>query len=129
MRNAGIIKSLAVGDFTVNMGQGLTQWMSLAFKKGHDIMSVKRQSPVLRPYNSAGEIFFHRGVGVNVGKKNWQGTVLGSLRNGDANFTAMDTTTGRTNYFLPATSGLHRTNSEVADKGAQRQLAFEGNFI
>ena len=43
VRNAGIIKSLALGDFTVNMGQGLTQWMSLAFKKGPDIMSVKRQ--------------------------------------------------------------------------------------
>lgn len=129
MRNAGIIKSLAVGDFTVNMGQGLTQWMSLAFKKGPDIMSVKRQSPVLRPYNSAGEIFFHRGVGVTVGKKNWQGTVFGSLRNVDANFNAMDTTNGQDEFISSLQlSGLHRTNSEVADKGAQRQLAFGGNF-
>ncbi|MBL0144814.1 MAG: hypothetical protein IPP48_02690 [Chitinophagaceae bacterium] len=33
-RNIGIVKALALGDFTVNMGQGLTQWQSLAFKKG-----------------------------------------------------------------------------------------------
>ncbi len=26
VRNLGIIKSLAIGDFTVNLGQGLTQW-------------------------------------------------------------------------------------------------------
>ena len=28
-RNMGIVKSLALGDFTVNLGQGLTQWQNL----------------------------------------------------------------------------------------------------
>lgn len=32
-RRLGIIQSLAIGDFTVNLGQGLIQWQSLAFKK------------------------------------------------------------------------------------------------
>ena len=32
-RQLGVVKSLAVGDFAVNMGQGLIQWQSLAFKK------------------------------------------------------------------------------------------------
>ena len=58
-RNLGIVKSLAIGDFTVNMGQGLVQWMSLAFKKGPDVLATKREADVLRPYNSAGEIYFH----------------------------------------------------------------------
>ena len=48
-RNLGIIKSLAIGDFTVNLGQGLTQWGSLAFNKGPDVLNIKRQSDVLRP--------------------------------------------------------------------------------
>ncbi|HSN62313.1 MAG TPA: helix-hairpin-helix domain-containing protein, partial [Ferruginibacter sp.] len=128
VRNAGIVKSLALGDFTVNMGQGLTQWMSLAFKKGPDIMAVKRQSSVLRPYNSAGEIFFHRGAGITLGKKNWQATVFGSMRKVDANFNA-DTSNSQDEFISSLqTSGLHRTKSEVEDKGAQRQLAFGGNF-
>lgn len=128
IRNVGIIKSLALGDFTVNMGQGLTQWMSLAFKKGPDIMAVKRQASVLRPYNSAGEIFFHRGAGITVGKDKWQATVFGSLRKVDANFVA-DTTNGQDEFISSLqTSGLHRTASEVEDKAAQRQLAFGGNF-
>ena len=128
IRNVGIIKSLALGDFTVNMGQGLTQWMSLAFKKGPDIMAVKRQSSVLRPYNSAGEIYFHRGAGVTVGKRNWEATVFGSYRRVDANFIA--DTSGSQDEFISSlqTSGLHRTASEVEDKGAQRQLAFGGNL-
>lgn len=128
IRNIGIVKSLAIGDFTVNMGQGLTQWMSLAFKKGPDIMAVKRQSAVLRPYNSAGEIFFHRGAGITIGKNNWQATVFGSIRKVDANFNS-DTTNSQDEFISSLqTSGLHRTASEVEDKASQRQLAFGGNF-
>ena len=128
VRNVGIIKSLAVGDFTVNMGQGLTQWMSLAFKKGPDIMAVKRQSSVLRPYNSSGEVFFHRGVGITLGKNKWQATLFGSLRKIDGNLKA-DTSNGQDEFISSLqTSGLHRTASELEDKGAQQQLAFGGNF-
>jgi len=129
VRNIGFVQSLALGDFTVNMGQGLTQWMSLAFKKGPDITAVKRQSAVLRPYNSSGELFFHRGAGITVGKKNWQATVFGSFKKVDANFIKADTSNGLEEYVSSLqTSGLHRTSSELGDKGTQRQFVFGGNF-
>jgi len=127
-KNIGIIKSIAIGDYTVNMGQGLIQWMSLAFRKGPDILSAKRQADVLRPYNSAGEINFHRGVGVTIAKNNWEATVFGSYKNVDANFVAGDTTTNQDDFVTSLqTSGFHRTKSELADKGIQKQLAFGGN--
>ncbi len=128
-RNIGIIKSLALGDYTVNMGQGLTQWMSLAFKKGPDVLNTKRESPVLQPYNAAGEIFFHRGVGITIGKKNWEATAFVSYKKTDANFAAGDTTTTQDDFVTSLqTSGFHRTKTEVADKGIQTQLIFGGNF-
>jgi hypothetical protein len=128
VRDVGIIKSLAVGDFTVNMGQGLTQWMSLAFKKGPDVMAVKRQSAVLRPYNSGGELLFHRGAGITLGKNNWQATIFGSLRKIDGKLNS-DTTNGQDEFISSLqTSGLHRTASEVEGKAAQQQLAFGGSF-
>jgi len=128
LRNLGIIKSLALGDFTVNMGQGLTQWQSLAFKKGPDITATKRQSAILRPYNSAGEINFHRGIGITIGKKNWEATVFGSYRKLDANFVAADSlVTDEDIVSSLQTSGYHRTQSEIEDKGVQRQIAFGGN--
>lgn len=128
-RNIGIIKALALGDFTVNMGQGLTSWMTLAFKKNPDIMSVKRQAPVLKPYSSAGEIFFHRGVGITLGKNKWETTLFGSYRKLDANFVPADTANSVDEFVSSLqTSGLHRTANEVADKNAQRQIAFGGNF-
>jgi Helix-hairpin-helix motif len=128
VKNIGIIKSLALGDYTVNMGQGLTQWMSLAFKKGPDVLSTKREAEILRPYNSAGEIFFHRGVGITLAKNKWQTTLFASYKKTDANFSTGDTTIVDDDIVTSLqTSGFHRTASEVSDKGIQRQLAFGGN--
>lgn len=128
-RRIGIIKSLAIGDFTVNLGQGLTQWQSLAFKKSADVTNIKREADVLRPYNSAGEINFHRGLGITLAKNNWQFTVFGSYKNIDANFIAADTTQSQDEFISSLqTSGYHRTKSETDDKGIQKQLAFGGNF-
>jgi len=128
VRKIGIIKALAIGDFTVNLGQGLTQWQSLAFKKSVDVMNIKREGDALRPYNSAGEINFHRGLGITLTKKNWQLTVFGSYRNIDANFVT-DTSQTQDDFISSLqTSGYHRTKSETDDKGVQRQLAFGGNF-
>lgn len=127
VRNLGIIKSLAVGDFTVNLGQGLTQWQSLAFKKSSDISSIKRQSDVLRPYNSAGEIAFNRGIGITLKNNNWEGTTFASYRKLDANF-ATDTLNFEDFVSSLQTSGYHRTNSEVEDKNSQGQLTVGGNL-
>src|SRR4029078_6715678 len=85
-RNISHIKSLALGDFIVNLGQGLTQWQGLAFKKSSDVLNIKRQGDVLRPYNSAGEIFFQRGAGITWQKKSIEATIFISYRKLDANF-------------------------------------------
>ncbi len=127
VRKTGIIQSLAIGDFTVNMGQGLVQWQSLAFKKSADVVNIKRESPVLRPYNSAAEINFHRGLGISIGKRAWQATAFVSYKKTDANFVA-DTSVDQNDHVSSLqTSGYHRTKSEVADKGIQRQLVFGAN--
>ena len=129
VRNIGIIKSLALGDFAVNMGQGLTQWQSLAFKKSSDVTNTKRQLAVLRPYNSAGEINFHRGLGITLAKNNIEATVFISYKNIDANF-VQDTLNSENNFISSLqTSGLHRTKTEIADKGVQKQFAFGGNIV
>ncbi len=125
-RNMGVIKSIAIGDFAVNLGQGLTQWQSLAFNKGADIVTVKRQSDVLRPYNSAGEIAFHRGAGITLKKRNWETTGFFSLRRIDAGFeTAGDGKEEVVTSFH--TSGYHRTANEISGKNFLGQQAFGGN--
>ena len=127
VRNLGIIKSLAIGDFSVNLGQGLTQWQSLAFNKGAEIINTKRQSDVLRPYNSAGEIDFNRGVGITLQKKNWETTGFVSYRKLDAGFN-VDTLNFDDYVSSLQTSGYHRTANEIGEKEVQGQLSYGGNI-
>jgi DNA uptake protein ComE-like DNA-binding protein len=126
-RKIGIIQSLALGDFTVNLGQGLIQWQGLAFKKSVDVMGIKRQAAVLRPYSSAGEFYFHRGAGITIKKKKLESTVFISSRKLSANFVA-DTVNNEDFISSFLTSGYHRTNSENADRNNLTQTSFGGNL-
>lgn len=128
VRNLGVVKSLAIGDFSVNLGQGLTQWQSLSFGKGAEIMNIKRQSDVLRPYNSAGEITFNRGMGITLQKRNWESTFFLSYHKVDANYEATDSFNYEDFVSSLQLSGLHRTASEVANKNAQGQFTTGGNI-
>lgn len=126
-RTIGSIQALAIGDFTVNMGQGLIQWQSLAFKKSSDVMGIKRQSTVLRPYNSAGEFNFHRGAGITIKRGSIEATLFGSIRKLNANF-IVDTVNNVDFISSFLTSGYNRTTSELADRNSLQQTAFGGNI-
>ncbi len=116
----GIIKALALGDFTVNMGQGLIQWQGLAFRKSADVMSIKRQSTVLKSYHGAGEFYFFRGCGITLKKGKFETTFFGSIRRSDAN---IDRDSSSGNSFITSflTAGVHRTNDEKEKKGNVKQ--------
>ncbi len=126
-RNAGIVKAFALGDFTVNLGQGLIQWQSLAFKKSAEVMGVKRQSATLRPYHSAGEYNFNRGIGITIRKRNLEATAFTSLRNLSANF---NTDAASQDEYVSSIlmSGLHRTETELSNRNRLRQISFGGNM-
>ncbi len=126
IRNAGIIQTLAIGDFSVNMGQGLVQWQGMAAKKNAGVMNIKQQSAILRPYNAAGEINFHRGAGITVQRQNAAATFFVSYRNTDA--TMVRDTSEAVYISSLQTSGYHRTKSEIAGKAVQGQFAFGGNI-
>ena len=126
-RKVGNIQALALGDFTVNMGQGLIQWQSLAFKKSSDVISIKRQSAVLRPYNSAGEFNFHRGAGITIKKGNIEFTAFASIRKLNANYRT-DTLNHEDFISSFLTSGYNRTTAEIADKNSLQQAALGGNM-
>ena len=126
-RKLGSIQALALGDFTVNLGQGLIQWQSLAFRKSVDILGIKRQSPVLRPYNSAGEFSFHRGAGITLQKGKVEATAFVSYRKLSANFVA-DTVSNEEYITSFLNSGYHRTEDEIEGRHKLGQLALGGNI-
>lgn len=121
LQQMGKIKALAIGDFSVNIGQGLVQWHGLAFGKSAAVMQVKRQGAVLRPYASAGEFFFYRGVGVTMQQGRWELTAFGSRRSLDARSPGDSTAEAYSGSFV--SSGYHRTASELALRGNVTQYS------
>jgi hypothetical protein len=120
-RKLGKIKALALGDFTVNLGQGLVHWQSMAFGKGMNVINTKREGPVLRPYRSAGEFNFLRGAGITLGFGRTDITGFISSRNISAN--TSDSTDEFSGFI---TSGLHRTTSELADRRSIHMITAGG---
>ncbi len=126
IRNVGIIKSLALGDFTINLGQGLIHWQSQAFKKSSAVIDVKRQSETLRPYQSAGEYNFHRGIAITLDKKAIEATLFVSFKKLSANI-GIDDNYGEVITSLQ-TSGLHRTTDELNSKDIAQLFTAGGNI-
>ncbi len=124
-RNLGKIKTLVVGDYTINLGQGLIHWQSFSLGKGSEILAIKRQGAILKPYSSAGEVNFLRGVGLTVAKNKWSTTLFASLKKNDANINGDSLFTYVTSM---QTSGFHRTASEIADRKSQHTSTFGGNL-
>jgi hypothetical protein len=128
IRKLGVIKTLAIGDFTVNMGQGLIHWQSLAFGKGAAISGIVRQSDIFRPYHSFAETNFHRGLAIGIGKGKWEGGLFFSKKAIDAN-KVIDSLNNREEAVTAfQTSGLHRTPGELADKGSIKQMVAGGSI-
>ena len=126
IRDAGIIRQLALGDFTVNMGQGLICWQALSFRKSADGVNIKRQADILRPYTSPTEFNFNRGVGVTVGKKHWSVTAFGSYRKLSGSMVT-DTLPFEDRISGIGESGLHRTLAEIANRNNTVQMSAGGN--
>ena len=76
IRRNGWLKTIALGDYTVNIGQGLVQWQGLAFGKTSDAMHVFKQGNLVQPYRSAGEFNFNRGIATQFQYKNWELTTF-----------------------------------------------------
>lgn len=117
----GMIKSLAIGDFTINMGQGLIQWQSFAFSKSPEITSVKRQSAVLHPYTATGEFNFHRGAGITLQKGKWENTLFFSCLKLSGNL-VKDSVRDEGHITSIFSSGYHRTPNEQADRNSLQQI-------
>lgn len=108
--------TLAVGDFSCNIGQGLIHWQGSGFGKSSAVICVRRQGKALRPHRSSSEANFHRGLAVETGVKNWTAMAFLSTRKIDGNIDEEG------NLSSLQTSGLHRTSSEIDDKKSVRLI-------
>lgn len=124
VRDLGKVSSLVVGDYSLQLGQGLSMWSGLSFGKGSLVQNVARQGAGLRPYTSAAESQFLRGAAATFSLNKFEILPFISYKKVDATLSADST------FFSSlGVSGYHRTQSEIKNKNAISQLMYGLNVV
>ncbi|MDG1332963.1 MAG: hypothetical protein P8P74_11585 [Crocinitomicaceae bacterium] len=122
------IKSVALGDYQIQIGQGLNLWSGFAFSKTADATNVKRSANTLRPYTSVDETRFLRGAAVDLGVGDFSLTLFGSSKGVDGTINS-DTLLNEIEFASSINlTGFHRTNSEIERKDGLRENIGGANF-
>jgi len=124
LRDYGPFKYLALGDYELKFGQGLTIWSGLGFRKSSFVLQTKKQGFTVKPYTSVNEFFYRRGAAATIQTGDFEITAFGSYKPVDANITEIDSLEEAQEISSLQESGLHRTLAELEDKGAINETMF-----
>ncbi|MDX1651035.1 MAG: hypothetical protein R3277_00975 [Brumimicrobium sp.] len=124
------LRKVAIGDYQMQVGQGVAFWTGYAFNKTADAVAVKKNARGLRQYTSVDETRFLRGAGVELGWKNFSLTTWASHKGIDGSLQPIDTLSGE-DVLLASSfnlTGFHRTNSEIERKHSVMETILGANF-
>ena len=124
--NALTVKDLALGDYQLSFGQGLTLWSAMGFGKGGS--SLMKRASGIRPKASSGEGKFFRGAASTLRYRDFYATVFYSNRRIDATMVEADTLDEPELASALQESGYHRTLNELAKRNTIRQQVFGGHL-
>ncbi|TDS16008.1 helix-hairpin-helix domain-containing protein [Sphingobacterium paludis] len=118
------LKELIIGDYALQVGQGLVAWNGLSFGKGAMITTSARHAATIRPYTSMNEFNFLRGVAATLRWRDVEITPFASLRHLSGSVVE---TEGGTEIRSISLTGLHRTPTELRNRHQVRQLVTGAN--
>lgn len=122
------IRGVALGDYLVQIGQGLNTWSGYAFGKTADIFASKKTANLLRPYTSVDENRFFRGAAAVVGFKQFSLLNFYSQKRIDGAGISDSLTDDLEFITTIDLSGLHRTNREISKKNQLSERVF-GSYL
>jgi len=129
-KSKGVIKNLALGDYNLQFGQGLTMHSSFGFSKNPSSAIVIRRINQVKPSTGTNENRSFRGGAITLSPfLGFDVTMFYSNRKLDADFainkTAIDTSLNTFGSLLE--TGLHRTEAEIAKKNTIGQMVYGAN--
>lgn len=129
LENRGLVKNLVFGDFQYQVGQGIVLGSGFNPGKGAEtIQSTMRNTVGARPYTSALESGFFRGVSVSIEHKKIESSLFASFNNRNGRVKE-DSTASDFRYFTSLNSiGLHRSASEIATRHSIDETSLGGYF-
>ena len=123
-----ILKDLALGDYQLSFGQGLTLWSGMSLGKASGGSSVMKRGTGVRPKTSAGEGKFFRGAATTLKYRDFYATAYYSLKNLDATVSLSDSLDKPVLISAIQESGYHRTMNELEKRHSIRQQVFGGHL-
>ena len=118
LENKGPFRFIALGDYEINLGQGLLCWQSFGVGKSIAVNNIKRTAQAIRPHTSVVENNFFRGAAASIVRKNFEVLAFASFNQRDASISVLDTLDEILEVSSLQTSGLHRTPTERASRNA-----------
>ena len=118
LNTEGKLKTLTLGDFRADFGQGLVMWSGMNFGKSAMTLNAMRYNAGLRRYTSLGKNQFMRGAGVTLRFNPVDVSLFYSRKAIDATVTERDENGKPVTVSSFPTDGYHRTPTEIARKGA-----------
>ncbi len=128
LQHRGRLKDFILGDYTLQFGQGLLLGSGFSRGKGAEtVQAVRGRSLGIRPYTSAMESGFFRGVAATyvlpAGQHTLEATVFYSNLRQDGRLQQDTTDYGQTFGSLQ-TTGFHRTASELAARNTLKEQSW-----
>ena len=124
----GVLKTLTLGDFRADFGQGLALWSGINYGKSAMTLNAMRYNAGLRKYGGLGNNRFMRGAGVTLRFNPMDVSLFYSRKNIDATVSERDENGKVIRISSFATDGYHRTPSEIAKKRVVVEQIFGANM-
>ncbi len=122
LRNLGKIRSVVVGDYYAQFGQGLALWQGGSFGKSSDALSVAKRGAGVKAYSGADENLFFRGAAASLRlTKSLTATAFFSYKNIDANADSLGF------FSTLQTTGMHSTPKTMSEKDAVSEVVAGAN--
>jgi len=128
-KSKGILRNLIIGDYAVNIGQGLVCRQSAGFGNPASVVGLKQEGSLMKPHQSFGESNFKRGVSCLLEKNNVNFLAFISSRNLDAykySYLSESDSFAVSSFDY---SGIHTTNTSLERKHNCHEMIFGATLL
>lgn len=126
--NSFSIKDLALGDYQLSFGQGLTLWSGMSMGKTSANSSLMKRGAGIRPKSSSGEGRMFRGAATTIRYNDFYLSLFYSSRKIDATIAAVDSSGKVSQVTALQETGYHRCINEIQKRNTIRQNVIGGHF-
>ncbi|MFA6922668.1 MAG: helix-hairpin-helix domain-containing protein [Bacteroidales bacterium] len=123
LKNYGLLKTLAIGDYQADFGQGLVLNSGFSVGKSSDAINIINNPVGIKSYTGTDENNFFRGIATTLEYKNFKFSTLYSCKKRDANIVAVDSSDFKPEIISSLQqTGLHTIPNEFFDKDAVKEI-------